>query len=401
MGEWLMLDVRTLAFTSGLGGLLMALTMFGIYHAGMRSRGLIDWSLAGLAFASGYLLGHLLQTVGIPVPTWFAVSLANALIALGHGLILIGVQRYLGRPCWTRLVVIIVAVVFVSTRIFPELGDSLRWRIVMHSSTYILFSGYAGWLLWRSRRSGMLYFHRAVSAVLLAFSLFLGIRLTYALFSPGLIGSFVQDPFQVMAFLSAMLFGFFLSMALAVMMFREKQLELMRLARTDALTGLQNRQSMDHVAEREMQHATATGESLSLILLDVDHFKRVNDEYGHQAGDRVLQAVAECVGGRIRGRDTGFRFGGEEFLIILPGATLDQAAGVAERMRQSLAGTRINLGDCGVRLTASFGVVEWQKKRESWDELLKRADAALYEAKRAGRDQVVRPTIHAGLPEQG
>ena len=397
MSDMLMLDVRTLAFASSLGGFLMALTMMGIYLAGMHSRSLVDWSLSGLAFGSGYLLGHLLQTIDLPIPIWFAVSLANALIALGHGLILIGVQRYLGRQCWTAPILALVIAIFFSTWLIPALGESLRWRIVVHSGSYVLLSGYAGWLLLRSNRPGMRLFHRAVSVVLLLFVTFLAARLAYALFSPGLTGSFVQDPFQAFAFLAAMIFGFFLTMGLVVMMFREKQLELMQLARTDPLTGMNNRQSMDQVAENEMLLAERSGEPLSMILFDIDHFKRINDDHGHQAGDRVLRTVAGHIDKVVRTGDTAFRFGGEEFLVLLPGANADQAFRVAERMRRVIAGTSVDLGDCEVRLTASFGVVQWRTGREGWDQLIKRADQALYEAKHGGRDRVVSQAIHIGL----
>lgn len=397
MNDLLMLDVRTLAFASSLGGFLMALTMIGIYFAGMHRRALIDWWLAGLAFALGYLLGHLLQTAAVPLPTWFAVSLANALIALGHGMLLVGVQRYLGLKPWTAVVIIVFVILFFSTWLFMDLLGSLRWRIVVHSGLYVIFDAYAGWLLWRAKAPGMQKYHRAAALVLLLFAGFLFIRLTYALASPGLTGSFVQDPFQVLAFLAAMVFGFFMTMALAVMMFREKQLELMHLARTDPLTGMHNRQSMDQVAEREMLLAENTGESLSLILFDIDHFKRINDQHGHQAGDIALQAVAHCIENTVRGRDTAFRFGGEEFLVLLPGARADQAAGVAERMRQSIAEISVDLGESEVRLTASFGVVQWRAGPENWNQLLKRADQALYQAKHGGRDRVVSPSIHIGL----
>ena len=101
MSEILQLDVRTLAFVSSMGGFLMAAAMYGIHVAGMRERCLIDWAWSGVATGGGFLIGHLLQTITIPVPIWSVAAVANALIALGHGMLLIGVQRYLGRRCWT------------------------------------------------------------------------------------------------------------------------------------------------------------------------------------------------------------------------------------------------------------------------------------------------------------
>ncbi|MGY6588035.1 MAG: hypothetical protein ACXIUB_07050 [Wenzhouxiangella sp.] len=152
--DLLLLDPRTLAFASSISGFLMMATMAGIYLAGMRHRALIDWSIAGMAWALGYLLGHLLLTIPVPIPGWLAGSLANTLIGLGHGFILIGVQRYLDYPVWTGTVVVISLVVFFSTFMVPELRDTLRYRIVMQSGWYVLIDVWAGCLLWRARRPG-------------------------------------------------------------------------------------------------------------------------------------------------------------------------------------------------------------------------------------------------------
>jgi diguanylate cyclase (GGDEF)-like protein len=240
-------------------------------------------------------------------------------------------------------------------------------------------------------------FHQGVASILLLFAAFLALRLTYALFSPALTTSFVADPFQLSAFLAAMVFGFFITMALVVMLFREKQLELRDQARKDPLTGMNNRLSLDEAAEREMRTAASLGAPLSLMLFDIDHFKLINDRFGHVAGDVVLRVVADRVEEVIRSADMAFRFGGEEFLVLLPGARSDQAAMVAERLRQRIAGGQIQAGDQQIGLTASFGVVEWRADQESWDDLVKRADQALYQAKNRGRDQVVTPAIHIGM----
>lgn len=389
MSELLLLDVRTLAFATSVSGFLMAATMLGIYLAGMPSRALVDWSIAGLATGLGYLLGHILQTVAVPMPNWIAGTLANALIGLGHGMVLVGVQRYLGQRCWTGLVVIVVVVMFASAFVVAELRESLRWRIVLHSGVYVVFSAYAGWLLWRAERPGMGRFHRAAALVLLAFATFLGVRLGYALFSPALTTSFVQDPFQMAAFLTAMIFGFCLTMALAVMMFREKQVELLGLATKDPLTGLNNRLSLDDMAARHLALARQRNEPLSIMLLDIDHFKPVNDKYGHQVGDKVLCEVARKIDRVIRGSDTAFRFGGEEFLVLLPGANAVQAAQVAERLRAAIGNEPVVVDGSRLSLTASFGVVECRVDEESWDGSLRRADEALYQAKRAGRNRVM------------
>lgn len=399
MAELLMLDTRTLAFVSAVSGFLMAMTMFGIYMAGMRHRALVDWSIAGLTLGFGYLVGHMLQTLPVPVPVWWVGGLANALIGLGHGFILIGVQRYLGRPVWARTVLVIVLLMFISGFLTPELRESLRHRIIIHSGWYVLIDAWAGWLLWRARRPGMQLFHRVAAAILITYAIFLSLRLGYAVVSPALTTSFVQDPFQIAAFLAAMIFGICLTMALAVMLFREKQLELELQARRDPLTGMNNRLSLNEVARMQLAGATRRRSTVSVMLFDLDYFKQINDRYGHQAGDTVLKAVADCVEGLMRGSDAAFRIGGEEFMVILPDADAEQAACVAERFRVALSEIEVDFGSSRPRLTASFGVVEWRGSPESWEELVRRADKALYQAKQQGRDQVVTP-IHLALVGQ-
>lgn len=388
MIELLMLDVRTLAFASSVGGFLMAVTMAGIFAAGMRSRALIDWALAGLGYGLGYLLGHILQTLEVPVPTWVAASLANSLIGFGHGMVLVGVQRYLGYRTWLRPVLVLVAVMFLAVFVLPELRESLRWRVILQSGFYVALGLYAGWLLWRARRPGMRRFHRAASVVLMVYAVLLGARFVYALISPALTTSFVQDPFQIGLFVISMIYGYALTMALVLVLFREKQVELSNLAERDALTGLYNRLSLDTIAEREMRRALERATPFSVLLLDLDHFKDVNDRFGHQVGDRALCRAADLISGVIRDSDIAFRYGGEEFMVLLPGADRQQAARVAERLRSEMGQGDFRIDDRQVDLRASFGVVECDPKCTSWSECVTLADRALYRAKRGGRDRV-------------
>ncbi|NBD95253.1 MAG: diguanylate cyclase [Gammaproteobacteria bacterium] len=389
MNELLLLDVRTLAFVSSVSGLLMAATMIGIYAAGMRSRALIDWAVAGAGYFIGYLLGHILQTLDVPMPTWIAASLANALIGLGHGMVLVGVQRYLGRRTWMWPVVAVVLLMFLSMLAFPELRGSLRWRVITQSGFYVAMGLYAGLLLWRAHRPGMRRFHRAAAMVILAYAGLLGTRFLYAAISPALTTSFVQDPFQIGIFIVSMVYGYALTMALVLVLFREKQVELFNLAEKDALTGLYNRMSLDTIAQRELQRAQALRLPLSLVLIDLDHFKAINDRFGHQAGDRALRRAAELIEDVIRNGDFAFRYGGEEFMVLLPGADSRQAEWVAERLRLAMGRCELEIGDARVDLRASFGVIECRPERMSWEECVALADEALYEAKHGGRYRVV------------
>ncbi|MDQ5907806.1 MAG: two-component system, cell cycle response regulator [Pseudomonadota bacterium] len=165
----------------------------------------------------------------------------------------------------------------------------------------------------------------------------------------------------------------------------EAQHELVKeMALRDRLTSLHNRHHLDAEMPRLMAEACEKNSPLSLVVVDIDHFKRVNDRYGHSRGDEVLVAVADILRGVCRGVQQLVRYGGEEFVLALPGATTIQAGLGAERLRERIAAAKPG----GIPVTASFGI-STLKPGESFDQLFSRADAALYEAKRGGRDQVV------------
>ena len=162
-------------------------------------------------------------------------------------------------------------------------------------------------------------------------------------------------------------------------------------ATTDKLTGLPNRRAFDQVFDEAVSQATLRRAPLSLLMIDVDHFKKFNDTYGHQTGDAVLKLVARTLTDTVKGRDHPARYGGEEFAIVLPDTTAVQARTVAEQVRQAMASRRIVRRNSGVdygQVTVSVGVASLHPG-DDCAALVARADAALYAAKRAGRNRVV------------
>ena len=165
---------------------------------------------------------------------------------------------------------------------------------------------------------------------------------------------------------------------------------LERLACVDGLTGLNNRRHFLALAQSEWSRFRRYGRPLALLMIDIDLFKSVNDQYGHDAGDAVIKAVAEILQRHKRTSDIAGRLGGEEFALILPEATLDSAVVAGERLRQLVAERVIAVESGRVSVTISIGASACDGATNGFDELLKRADVALYEAKRAGRNRVCR-----------
>lgn len=171
-------------------------------------------------------------------------------------------------------------------------------------------------------------------------------------------------------------------------------------ARTDPLTGMRNRRAFYELGELAVQQAARSGRPLSVVILDLDHFKQVNDAHGHATGDEVLRALAGAITATARASDVSGRVGGEEFAIALPDTNVDEAAVLAERMRRRVSELAIPRGAAVLRVTASFGVAQYAGAGQSLDALLAAADGALYEAKAAGRNRVVRGSAAAAPAAQ-
>jgi len=164
--------------------------------------------------------------------------------------------------------------------------------------------------------------------------------------------------------------------------------ELTQLAITDSLTRIMNRRGITVSLLDAMAQAERYDTPLSVAMGDIDHFKRVNDTHGHEAGDKVLTQIASVLSDALRMPDKVGRYGGEEFLVVFPHTTMTQAKKIAERMRGEVQKTSIDLGTVKVKSTISLGVTQF-RKGEDLEQLLSRADAALYKAKTDGRNLVV------------
>lgn len=170
---------------------------------------------------------------------------------------------------------------------------------------------------------------------------------------------------------------------------------------TDALTGLANRRCFDDAARRAVDASITEGKPMSLIISDVDHFKKFNDTYGHSIGDQVLRLVGQCLRSNVKGKDLAARFGGEEFVVILPETPLEHAMAVADDIRKTVETKKIVQKSTGRDMgtvTLSLGVAQFAPGEQIAD-LLNRADACLYAAKRGGRNRVVTERELTGEPE--
>lgn len=177
---------------------------------------------------------------------------------------------------------------------------------------------------------------------------------------------------------------------------REQVMELSQQVFSDALTGLYNYRYFNQTLPLEIERTYRSGQPMALILLDIDHFKQFNDQWGHELGNQALTHVAQLINITVRKLDMACRFGGEEFVVILPNTDLAQAVSVAERLRTMIATTPLEAMAQSIPLTVSLGVDEYRTQLvESPEGFLRRVDNWLYQAKKAGRNRVAAPDLDA------
>ena len=182
---------------------------------------------------------------------------------------------------------------------------------------------------------------------------------------------------------------------------RRAREEALRLSRFDSLTGLHSRAYFASMVESEIQRAARSGRPFAMLMFDLDGLKAANDRFGHDSGDRLLQAVAEILRGDIRVTDVPARYAGDEFVLLLPETDLYGALRVAEKIRVDIARLALPHNGSVIRTSASIGLVTYSEDGRSWAELIRRADLAMYEAKRRGRDQIVHYARESGPRRAG
>lgn len=170
---------------------------------------------------------------------------------------------------------------------------------------------------------------------------------------------------------------------------KEMETRLRLLSEIDALSGLLNRRKLMHVLAEHFDTFQRYGTPMAVLIFDIDHFKRVNDEHGHLAGDVVIRTTADVCRAELRSTDAPARLGGDEFVVLMPHTTREQAAPIVERLRLRIADTLQALGSIGDGATISGGLAEFLCGDNSCEEVLKRGDDALYQAKRCGRNRIV------------
>lgn len=361
---------------------------------------------SSVAMLAGTLLG---QWLGGPFDAWVVTNLAvghaplhgaaldSFLIVLDDLLMLLplvcvrnGLAEFVGEDSQRRT---------TDLPIVLTTGVGLAWFTVAHpnpvgrDAIYSLAAGLEAslgcYLLVRYRPAGGRHAATLMTGIMGICGLTANIRVVSILLLGAPLLHFLPDGAPGVTILVRMIFCFVVSFCFLWMVTEQLRSSLEQLAHTDYLTGTLNRRFLRACAERELALSQRSGQDLSVLVIDIDHFKLVNDTYGHSTGDESLRRVAAALREVLRQADLLARYGGEEFVIVLPATNGESALLLAERLRAKIEALCFGSEWMRIRLTASFGVAQYRTGAESWDTLLGRADHALYAAKQAGRNRTV------------
>jgi len=345
-----------------------------------------------LWFAGAQIVGLvklILQGLEGKVPAFLAGMTANELYVVSIAMQWIGLYWFMVRKpirlrrLWIPLSVLLAAYTVAFFAKIPYIGN-------MMNVPFVVLCGFSTWTLWKHHKGPFIDVARVCTPVVfgqMAVAAYRAVLTNLRYMRPWETVIAQTDPrwlysLALAAFLAA-------SMAMCEMWFlvTELQGELDRRARTDPLTGALNRRSMEEAAMREAARSQRYGNPLSMIVVDIDHFKQLNDTRGHAAGDCALQALVQHLNGMLRQQDSLARIGGEEFAILLPDTTGPAAFTLAERVRQAVASLEVPFETGPIRMTICAGVAQFDSAC-NWEEMMCRADGAMYAAKRRGRNLV-------------
>ena len=381
-----LLDPRTVIMMASLLGGVMGLVLLLLERASPRVvPGLRQWTQAtGLVFVTALLFG--LRDSIAPL---FSVTLANGLLVASFLLYLRGTYAFFEQPFRWAPWLVAAAVSLVAVAWFIHGDPSFRGRLVAVVGLLALIKAWHAVTLYLragQRRGGISFGQRFTAFWLALLSLLFSLRWLHALLLPQE-GVHLMAPNAVQSFYtSSYTLGLLmLTVGFALMSFEHLRQEFEHQATHDMLTGVANRRAIFDTLDAEFARSVRYQRPFALLMLDLDKFKLVNDTYGHQVGDQVLQRFTRQVASSIRPHDALGRTGGEEFLVVLPETRVVSAMHMAQRILQKVATS----DDARLpALTASIGLTEWLPEDASAEAVLERADRALYRAKENGRNQV-------------
>ena len=369
-------DVRTVALFVAMAFFVQA-TAIGAQAFLIRElkqyRGVRAALLANLCVAVGLML----RLFANGLPDFLTIILSNALLLTGSGLFYIALSQFTGLPYSKAFVIGIIAAAMSFLSYFTYGDDDLGKRMITFSLGSVALVFMLIHQLWQTQKTALRFSASLMLASFLVHGLFLIIRTINIILEPPQ-DTLSLSPVQSATYLLSFAVSFFWSIGFILMVSQRLRNDLMEIATIDVLTRIPNRRATQAFLEKEISRAQRNQSEFSVLLIDIDNFKHVNDRWGHSVGDEVLTKTASVFQSMIRKQDLVGRWGGEEFLIIVPGPCDSEV--VAERVRSEVARAEYRHGTASFHITVSIGIA-CADHASSADEILKQADDALYRSK--------------------
>lgn len=378
------LDPRTLVVASLLSALLLGSVSLAFATLRGSSRVVGAWGKAMLLLALG-LLGLALRGT---IPDWLSAAAGNTAIVGGLVLAMRGLRLFLGSMPQDAFGWGMTAALFLYLVYYTEIRPSHEARTIAISAALLVISVRAALLLRRKAPPECRLSCRFTEFIFWTTAAMTLLRIVGTVLIPPA-NSLTPEPINAVTFLAYAAFIIVATLGVMWMEIESLQGDLVRSAHYDSLTGIYNRGTFLEECARELSRCARGGPGFSLAVFDLDHFKLVNDRYGHPVGDRALKSFADVLRASIRKHDRVGRYGGEEFALLMPNTGKDTAARVAERVRREVEARGVMADGRRIDVTVSGGVAAYGPDGEDWDTLLSAADTALYAAKDAGRNRIV------------
>lgn len=334
-------------------------------------------------------VGFVLLTQRDVLPPWLTIVVANGLIALAFAAYGLALRRFYQLPTRPGLLALMVALAVATSAWWGLVQPDLTQRLIAISLVLAWTLGYSAWTIYRRSDARGPIRHVAGGAFLGA-ALIMAYRSVVLLYDPGQVtGVFQLTHVQVLTYALGSVLPVVATLGFLLLCTERSQRELERAARVDYLTGVYNRRAIEELGTRAIAAARRHGMSLAALVVDIDHFKQINDELGHAAGDRALVRAVDRIRDELRAEDLLGRLGGEEFIVLMPSTDSASAVAAAERIREAFSAQPLELGEQRRPVTLSIGVAVLAPADRQFSQLLQRADRAMYAAKKAGRDLVM------------
>jgi diguanylate cyclase (GGDEF)-like protein len=380
-------DIRTALFLGAFLTLLIGVLLFVVRkHFSPALQPSLRWWTAGTLL---HPIGFLLIGLRDVISDWWSAVLANVLVGSAFAAFAIALRTFNGSPQRRERLYVLVACVAGLAVYYTYVDRSLPLRFGTISVIYAILLGSSARAIYR-RGQPLNAITHVTGGLFASGTLVMSYRAAIYLFTAQPVDSiFVASPLQVLAYAMGGLLPAVSTIGFLLMCTELSQQELAKAARLDYLTGICNRRAIEDLAGRSIAAARRHGMPLAMMIIDVDHFKRINDEYGHEGGDSALIETVRRIRDSLRAEDLVGRLGGEEFVAVMPSTDGQSALAAAERMRSSFADEPMRIGGGNITITISVGVAVLDAQDQQYSHLLRRADRAMYAAKTAGRNKVM------------